>query len=118
MGIKKWLGEKLLGLNHRAPERECLCVDLQADLYFRILAFRTAVSMIARSVSKCAFRTYAGGKEVEGDEWYVWNVEPNKNENSSQFLTACIETLYTQNEVLILDIGGQLLRAESFTATP
>ncbi|MBO5408878.1 MAG: phage portal protein, partial [Clostridia bacterium] len=64
--------------------------------------------------SKCEFRTFQNFQEVFGDEYYLWNVEPNRNQNSSQFLQEMIHKLLYENECLILDVGGKLIVADGF----
>lgn len=71
--------------------------------------------MIARSISKCEFKTIMNGTETQGDEYYLWNVEPNRNQNSSAFLQKLICTLYRDNECLVIETDDrQLLVADSF----
>jgi len=81
---------------------------------FRELAYTAAKTMLANSISKCEFKTMFRGNEVKGDEWYLWNVEPNKNENSSQFLRKIVHQLCDHNECVVVEQGGQLLVADSF----
>jgi phage portal protein BeeE len=49
------------------------------------MAFWSAVNIVANAVSKCEFKTFLNGKEDKGKEYYLWNIEPNKNQNSSDF---------------------------------
>ncbi|HBV86890.1 MAG TPA: phage portal protein [Desulfosporosinus sp.] len=91
---------------------------LMADIYFRELAFWSAVNIIANAVSKCEFKTFLNGKETKGNEYYLWNIEPNKNQNSSGFIHKWISQLYRNNECLIIGHNEQLLVADSFIRTP
>jgi HK97 family phage portal protein len=90
---------------------------LAADSFIRQLAFESAENLIANAISKCEFRTFLGGKEVKGDEYYLWNVKPNKNQNSSAFIGKLIHKLYETNEALVIDQNGQLLVVDSFQKT-
>ena len=86
----------------------------------RELAFHTCVAMIANAVGKCTFKTYRKHEENRGEEYYLWNVEPNPNQNSTAFLHKLIYQLYKENEVLIISggkTGGReyLVVADSFT---
>jgi HK97 family phage portal protein len=92
--------------------------SLVGDIYIREMAFWSAVNVIANSVSKCEFKTYMNGKEAKGREYYLWNIEPNKNQNSSGFIHKWLAQLYRHNEALIIEQNGQLLVADSFTRTP
>lgn len=89
--------------------------QLSASINVRELAFASAVNLIANSIAKCDFRTYSKNKEIQGDEFYLWNIEPNKNQNSSEFLKALIWKLYSTNECLVVSSDdGSLLIADSF----
>lgn len=89
--------------------------QLSASINVRELAFASAVNLIANSISKCDFRTYSKNKEIQGEEFYLWNIEPNKNQNSSEFLKALIWKLYSENECLVVSSDdGSLLIADSF----
>ncbi len=92
--------------------------SLVGDIYIREMAFWSAVNMIANAVSKCEFKTYINGKEIKGREYYLWNIEPNKNQNSSGFIHKWLSQLYRHNEALIIENNGQLLVADSFTRAP
>jgi HK97 family phage portal protein len=81
------------------------------------MAFLTAANLVAKAVSKCEFKTYTNGKEVKSKEYYLWNIEPNKNQNSSEFIQKWIYTLFRKNECLIIEHQGQLYVADSFTKT-
>lgn len=72
------------------------------------------MELIARCVSKCEFKKYHNGKEVKDEEWYLWNIAPNQNENSSQFLQKLVTMLYRNNEVLIVENDKNLYVADSF----
>ena len=82
------------------------------------MAFWNAVNTIANAVSKCEFKTYTRGKETKGPEYYLWNIEPNQNQNSSGFIHKLIAELYRNNECLVIEQSGKLLVADSFTRTP
>lgn len=90
-------------------------IKQEMQLAIEAFAISTAVNFIANAVSKCEFKTYINGNEFKGDEYYLWNIEPNKNQNSSQFLQELISKLIYENECLVLDMNGQLVIADSFT---
>ena len=91
---------------------------LVGDIYIREMAFWSAVNLVANAVSKCEFKTYVNGKEAKGREYYLWNLEPNRNQNSSVFLHKLIAQLYRKNECLVIEQSGQLLVANDFVRTP
>ena len=74
-----------------------------------------AINLLAGLLAKCEFKTYIKGSEKKADEYYLWNVEPNVNQNSSEFIQDFVSKLLYRNEVLIVEVNGQLLIADSFT---
>lgn len=122
LDFKRWLLEKLGGDKARVSSVGISGDEyfgFSAELYVRELAFWSCVNLIGNAVSKCEFKTFVGGKETKGPEYYAWNVEPNKNQNSSAFLHKLIAQLYGHNEALIVENkDGQLLVADSFNRKP
>lgn len=117
LNFKKWLLTKLSGDQSQVSAVEmdgCDFFNIMDDIYLRELAFWTCVNKIANAISKCEFKTYIGNTAVKKAEYYLWNVEPNRNQNSSAFLTKLIGKLYRNNEVLVIESNGQLLVADSF----
>lgn len=88
--------------------------EIADEVYVREIAFWSIVNKIAGALSKCEFKTYIDHKEVKGMEYYTWNIEPNKNQNSAAFLQKLISKLYRENECLVIEVNGQLLVADSF----
>ena len=82
---------------------------------FRELAIHIAISYIANTLSKCEFKVYEGGKEVKNRLYYLLNVNPNPNENSSQFINHFIENYYYgENGALLFKQGSNIYCADSF----
>lgn len=121
MSFRTWLIDKLGGqpialgtLGDLATEY----ASLVGDIYIREMAFWSAVNVVANAISKCEFKTYVGKEEKKGAEYYLWNIQPNRNQNSSVFLHKLIAQLYRYNECLVIEQNGQLLVADDFTRTP
>jgi len=114
LGLISWLVNRISGDADPTPVDIEEFFNLQAELVIRNLAFQSAVNLVANSISKCEFKTYFKGKEVKQKEYYLFNVEPNKNQNSSVFIHKWISKLYEENECLIISVGDQLLVADSF----
>lgn len=73
-----------------------------------------AISMIAAVFSKCTFRTCLNGKERKGEDYYRWNIEPNRNESGTELKKKIVEKLLRENECLIIEVGGRLYAADSY----
>ena len=75
-----------------------------ADEYrIRELCWNICINMIANAIGRCEFRTFKGGQEVQEREYYLWNFEPNTNQNSTAFLHKLVAQLYEANEVLVIN---------------
>lgn len=99
-------------LNQKLTEDKKRCLDI--ELFFTFMA----INMVAGAIAKCEFKTYLKGKEVKGDEYYLWNYEPNDNQNSCQFIQELITKLLFFNEALVIEASGKLVIADSFIQTP
>lgn len=87
---------------------------LEAQLAIEDFALISAINLVASTISKCEIKTYFKGKEIIADEHYLWNVEPNINQSSSQFMQELISKLLYYNECLVIEVNGQLIIADSF----
>ena len=98
----KWLA----GGKARSPTTvEITCRDLMAaaqEFQLRDMSFWICANMIANAVGRCEFRTFRDGKEIREREHYLWNVEPNVNQNSTAFLHKLVAKLLVDNEALVI----------------
>lgn len=104
MGIKFW--DWLSGGKARSPTTvEVSCRELLAaaqEFQLRDLSFWICADMIANAVGRCEFRTFRGGREIREREHYLWNVEPNANQNSTAFLHKLVAKLLVDGEALVI----------------
>nr|WP_207719585.1 phage portal protein [Clostridium cadaveris] len=77
-------------------------------------AINTAINLISGCIAKCEFKTFLDGKEVKDEDYYSWNYEPNKNQNSTEFISKLVSKLLFENECLVIENAGQYLIADSF----
>ncbi|MEL4859617.1 phage portal protein [Pseudoflavonifractor phocaeensis] len=96
------------------PVTEGEFFDLATDLYIRELAFQSCVNLAGNALSKCEFKTFEGDVEKKGAEYYLWNIEPNQNQNSTAFLHKLVHQLYNTRTALVVDQGGKLYVADSY----
>lgn len=118
--LKDWLIKKVF----KDTKKYVNMADIMSDqdvqnaayeIYLRELAFWTCVNKIANAVSKCEFKTFYKGKEVKEKEYYLWNIEPNQNQNASAFINKLIGKLYRENEALIVEINNRLYVADDYS---
>lgn len=104
MGIKFW--DWLSGGKARSPTTvEVSCRELLAaaqEFQLRDMSFWICANMIANAVGRCEFRTFRDGKEIREREHYLWNVEPNANQNSTAFLHKLVAKLLVDGETLVI----------------
>lgn len=91
-----------------------IAVETLKELSFRELALHIAISYIANTLSKCEIKTYRDGEEVREKLFYMLNVSPNANENSSQFINKFIERYYYNGEALLVPHEDMILCADNF----
>ena len=85
-------------------------VSCWQEYRLRELAFNSCVNLIAKAIANCEFKTYEKGSSVKKDYYYLLNLEPNINENSTEFWQKAIYKLYAHNEALLVPLvrGGRL----------
>ena len=85
-------------------------VSCWQEYRLRELAFNSCVNLIAKAIANCEIKTYEKGSSVKKDYYYLFNVEPNINENSTEFWQKAIYKLYAHNEALLVPLvrGGRL----------
>jgi HK97 family phage portal protein len=87
---------------------------LNVEYHYKKLAIETCVSMIANTLSQCEFKTYENGKEKRGENYYLFNVAPNQNQNASEFMQSFVSRLIHKNEVLVIMQNDKLYVADDF----
>lgn len=106
-----WFGKKIDNAKF-----ETIYAEAVSELAFRELALHIAISYIANTLSKCEFKTFENKKEVKDKLYYMLNVSPNPNENSSRFINKCIEQYYYNKDgALVIEQGGHIYCATDFT---
>ncbi|MBQ9686521.1 MAG: phage portal protein [Oscillospiraceae bacterium] len=101
---------------------DAVCRELmEAALEYQIreLCWWSCVNWVANIIGRCEVRTYKEGKELHGREYYMWNVEPNANQNSTAFWHKLVAHLFEDNEVLLVfphkrDGEGTVIVADSW----
>ena len=72
------------------------------EFQIRELCFWSCVHYIAALVGRCEIRTYVNREEKREKEYWLWNVEPNVNQNAATFWHKVVAKLYEENEALII----------------
>lgn len=115
MSIRTWFMD-FLG-NARDQEGnivENIIEEKVQEIYYKELAIQTAITLIANAIAKCEIKVYENNKEVKNEIYYKLNVEPNKNECSSQLWHKAIEEMIYNKESIIIDVNNTLHCADSY----
>lgn len=103
MGINflKWIQSK----NEKTYSFDVPCKELfeaAQEYQIRELCFWICVNMISNAIGRCEFKTFRNNREIFERDYYLWNYEPNVNQNSTIFLHKLIARLCQDNEALVI----------------
>ncbi|KZR58356.1 phage portal protein [Pseudobacillus badius] len=112
MGLFNWV-KSFFGRDGTLTLSECF-FELGVDFYYKRLAVETCIDLIANSLTRCEFQTFEKGKSVRSENYYLLNVQPNKNQNASQFMHSLVSKLVFNNECLVIMQDDQLYMADDF----
>lgn len=91
---------------------------LTTEVYYKELAVQACANLIAKTMARAEFRTFLKGQEVREDMYYLLNVEPNPNQNASDFWRDAVYRAVTRNEALIIMADDYLYLADSWNVVP
>ena len=94
---------------------EIVTQNIADQLAFKELAMHIGISYIANAISKCEFKVYEDHKEVKNKLYYMLNVSPNPNQNSSQFINKFMELYYYNGASLVVPYRNHIYCADSFS---
>ena len=115
MSIKTWFMDFLGNIKYKNGEIVDSIIDEKIqEIFYKELAIQTAISLIANAIAKCEIKVYEKNKEVKNEIYYKLNIEPNKNECSSQLWHKAIEKMIYEKESIIIDINNEFHCADSY----
>lgn len=112
MSFKSWLAD-FLGKESK-PISEMYYEQKIPQVYYKELAIQTAISLIANAVAKCEMKVFSKNEEVQNKTYFELNIQPNKNENSSQLWHKAIEKMIYEGECIIVNVAEELHVADSY----
>ncbi|MBG9511765.1 portal protein [Bacillus thuringiensis] len=115
MGLREWV-RGFFGSNKTLTLDSC-CYELGIDYFYKRLAVESCIDLIANAVTRCEFQTFEKGKEKRGENHYLLNVQPNQNQNASEFMHSLVNHLMMNNECVVIMQDKQLYIADSFNMT-
>lgn len=112
MGFRDWVQTVFAG--KKTMHLDKCHFDLVAESHFQSLALETAISLIANAVVRCDFQTYLKGKRFRGNQDYLLNIQPNKNQNASEFMHLMVRKYVEEGECLIIMQNDELIIVDDF----
>lgn len=100
--------------NKDAAQGNIITENLANEIFLKELAINTAINIIAKLMCNCEIKTYIENKQVKGHNYYLFNIEPNQNQNAIEFYFDWIQKLIYKNECLIVMVNDRLYVAESY----
>lgn len=87
------------------------------EFAIRDIAFWQCVNLVSNALSRSEFKTFIKWEEVQKDEYYRWNYQPNVNQCTGCFMKKLIGKLFSENEALVIidRKSKQLVVADSWT---
>ncbi len=82
--------------------------------HYKILVVEAAINLIAKTFSLAEFQTFEKGEETRKKNYYLFNVEANRNYSAPAFWRRTIRRLIENSEALVLVQDGQFFLADSF----
>lgn len=87
---------------------------LSAEIFYKEFAIQTCISIITNALILAEFETFKKGKKIKENNYYLFNIEPNLNQNATEFWMQVISNLVYDNECLIVQVNDQLFVADEF----
>ena len=106
--------EKIFGNREAIDIGDCSYYTIEAS-GAKGFAEELSIEFIAKTIARAEFQTFNKGKTVRENNYYLLNVEANRNQTSTEFWKEFIKELLSKGEVLALNEDGkELYVAESF----
>lgn len=112
MGVfRDFLGKML---SSKDIEVDVISEKIANEIYVKELAINCAINIIAKLMSSSEIKTFSKNKEIKEHMYYLFNIEPNQNQNATEFYFKLFQQLIYNEEVLIISENNFLYIADSF----
>lgn len=105
----------ILDFLNKVVDLKSYSTKLETSIKYKTLALEAGIDLMAKTLARAEFQTFEKGKETKKTNYYMLNVEANKNTSSTLFWQEVIKSLLKNGEALILIKSNQLYLTESFT---
>lgn len=117
MGIRTWFRDLFQTTNYNPGElnlEENFCRRTYEHFCIMDIAIECAINLISSTLTSSKFKTFEKGKLQKADDYYLFNVQPNQNQNAVRFWKKVVSKLVYENECLVVQIEGNLYIADEF----
>ncbi len=88
--------------------------SLDDSSIYGALAYKASIDLIAKTISRIEFETYENGVKTIKKNYYMFNIEANKNESATVFWKRVITRLLNDGEAIIYSKNGELLLIDEY----
>ena len=113
MGFIDW-AKAFFSTRKEGTLKDHISWDLQAEVVYKQLAIETCIDLIAKALARCEYKTFQVGNTYRGNNYYLLNVEPNVNQNATEFWYNAFYKYMYEGECLIVMVDNQLLLVDSY----
>ena len=101
--------------SERSESAQVCIEELQENIWFYELALHLVSEKIASLASNIEWKTYVKNEVKRGENWFLFNYEPNPNQNGVEFKKQLFKKLVYDRECLVIQYGKHIYVADSFT---
>lgn len=113
IGVVSDWAHKVFGIEKNLPTEiyDCGCVE-NAN-YYKNIAVASAINLIANTISLAEFRVYKNEREDRSDEYYIFNVEANKNQSAKDLWKETVKDMILDKYPIVLKQDDGLYKIRS-----
>jgi len=96
---------------------EGITVPIKTEQIYLEYAISMCINKIANALSQCTIETYEQGKIKKGEVWYQFNVEPNINQNITDFWNKLVLEMVVNlhGALIVQSFEGHWIIADSYS---
>lgn len=100
--------------SERSEEAQIAIEDLEKNIWCYELALHLVTEKIAALCSNIEWKTFVKNEVKRGENWYLFNNEPNPNQTGVEFKKQLFTKLAYDRECLVVQVGKSIYVADSF----
>ena len=113
IGVVSDWAHKVFGIEKNLPTEIYDCGCAQNANYYKNIAVASAINLIANTVSLAEFRVYKNEREDRSDEYYIFNIEANKNQSAKDLWKETVKDMILDRYPIVLKQDDGLYKIKS-----